>query len=296
MAAGSDYADLRCLGVTAIEILPVAQFPGARNWGYDGASLYAVQNSYGGPEGLKRLWTRRIAESDANDPRHIRPPEAGGYDLDAQWSDDFHHAVHAALTGEHQGYYADFGGTKPVAKALAERFVNDGRFSPHRRRHGRPASDVSGDHFVICVQNHDQVGNRPRGDRLSTLVAHPALRLAAAILVLSPYVPLLFMGEEYGEVAPFLYFVSHSDPRGAVAARSDRDGGLVVELGAGETRLVALFNFTADVLRLPLPGGTWSIALSTDAPRYGGEDRSVLAPRTATLAPHGALLLRTGTA
>ena len=323
---------LRSLGITAIEIMPVSQFPGRRNWGYDGASLYAVQESYGGPDGLRRLvdaahrqglavlldvvynhvgpegnylsefgpyfsdrslstwgdgfnldgpdsdevrrylvqnatyWiteyhfdglrldaadrivdlgalhlleelaaavhergrelgrqTLVIAESDANDPRYIKPVGDGGLGLDAQWSDDFHHAVHAALTGERQGYYADFADLTSVGKALTERFVNDGRHSGYRRRrHGRPAAHIPGDRFVICVQNHDQVGNRARGERLSTLVCPDALRLAAAILLLSPYVPLLFMGEEYGESAPFLYFVSHTDPALVEAVREGR--------------------------------------------------------------------------
>ncbi|MGH7526009.1 MAG: malto-oligosyltrehalose trehalohydrolase [Gemmatimonadales bacterium] len=323
---------LRELGITAIELMPVAEFPGSRNWGYDGVSPYAPQSSYGGPDGLRRLvnaahraglavlldvvynhlgpegsylggfgpyfsdrhrtmwgdgWNldgaesdevrrylvdnarywitefhldglrldaadkivdlsalhileeladavhaqgqalgRRvavIAESDANDPRYVRPPGEGGYGLDAQWSDDFHHAVHAALTGERAGYYADFGGIGPVAKALSERFVNDGRPSPfRRRRHGRPAAEVPADRFVICIQNHDQVGNRARGERLSALVSTDALKLGAAILLLSPYVPLLFMGEEYAESRPFLYFVSHGDPDLVEAVREGR--------------------------------------------------------------------------
>jgi maltooligosyltrehalose trehalohydrolase len=323
---------LRELGITAIELMPVAEFPGRRNWGYDGVSLYAPQSSYGGPTGLRRLvnaahraglavvldvvynhlgpegnylrdfgpyftdryrtlwgegWNldgpesdevrryildnalywmtefridglrldaadtivdqsalhlleelgevvhrqadrlgRRvhvIAETAANDPRYVRNPGVGGFGLDAQWSDDFHHAVHVALTGEHEGYYADFGGIAPIAKALAERFVNDGRYSlSRRRRHGRPAADLPADRFVVCVQNHDQVGNRARGERLSALVPPGALRLAAAILLLSPYIPLLFMGEEYGETHPFLYFVSHSDPALVEAVRDGR--------------------------------------------------------------------------
>jgi maltooligosyltrehalose trehalohydrolase len=323
---------LRDLGITAIELMPIAEFPGKRNWGYDGVSLYAPQSSYGGPKGLqclvnaahqtglavildvvynhlgpegnylrdfgpyftdkyRTLWgegwnldgpesdeVRRylldnalywitefhldglrldaadtivdqgamhlveelatsvhrqgevlgrrvsvIAESAANDPRFVRSPEAGGYGLDAQWSDDFHHAVHVALTREQNGYYADFGGVAPVAKALAERFVNDGRYSAFRkRRHGRPAVDLPTDRFVISLQNHDQVGNRARGERLSTLLPPEAVRLAAAILLLSPYVPLLFMGEEYGETHPFLYFVSHGDPQLVEAVRQGR--------------------------------------------------------------------------
>jgi maltooligosyltrehalose trehalohydrolase len=323
---------LRELGVTAIEVMPVAEFPGGRNWGYDGVSLYAPQSTYGGPEGFKRLvdaahaeglavlldvvynhlgpegnyvgdfgpyfsdrhqtlwgegWNldgpdsdevrrylvdnarywinefhldglrldaadkivdlgalhfleevvsaahaeagalgRRIimiAESDANDPRFIRTRETGGYGFDAQWADDFHHSVHAALTGERQGYFEDFAGLEAVAKALADRFVNDGRYSPYRRRrYGRPAADLPSDRFVVCIQNHDQVGNRAGGERLSVLVDPEALRLGAAILLLSPYVPLLFMGEEYGETNPFLYFVSHGDPDLVEAVRGGR--------------------------------------------------------------------------
>ncbi len=323
---------LRELGVTAIEIMPVAEFPGNRNWGYDGVSLFAVQSSYGGPNGLKRLvdaahraglavlldvvynhlgpegnylgdfgpyfsdrhrtawgqgfnldgpdsdevrrylvdnavyWvteyhldglrldaadrivdlspthlaeeigqavheqgdalgrrTLVIAEIDANDPRWVKGREEGGYGLDAHWSDDFHHAVHVALTGERTGYYADFTEPDALAKALSERYVNDGRYSPFRRRsHGRPAVDLPADRFVVCIQNHDQTGNRARGERLAALVAPGALRLAAAILLLSPYVPLLFMGEEHGETNPFLYFVSHGDPALVEAVREGR--------------------------------------------------------------------------
>ena len=320
------------LGVTAIEIMPVAQFPGARNWGYDGVLPYAVQTSYGGPHGLKRLvdaaharelavvldvvynhvgpegnyldeygpyftdtyrtpWGRAvnydgpdsdevrrmvidnalhwiaeyhvdalrldaihgifdfgavhllrelgeachalgrqlgrrvlvIGESDLNDPRVVRPRERGGHGLDAQWSDDLHHAIHAELTGERAGYYADFGGAAAIARALAERFVYDGRYSAHRRRrHGAPAMDVPADRFVVAIQNHDQTGNRARGERLAVLVPFERLKVAAALLLLSPYVPLLFMGEEYGETRPFLYFVSHGDAQLLAAVREGR--------------------------------------------------------------------------
>jgi maltooligosyltrehalose trehalohydrolase len=320
-AAIEDLPRLRTLGVTAIELMPVAQFPGGRNWGYDGVHLYAVQNTYGGPDGLKRLvnaahaagiavvldvvynhlgpegnyldaygpyFTHRyctpwgpavnydgagsddvrrliidnalywvteyhvdglrldavhgifdfgalhllqelgqavhdqaarlgrtvvvIAESDLNDPKLIRPPEQGGYGLDAQWSDDFHHAVHAALTGERSGYYADFGGVDMIADALREPFVYAMRYAPSRqRRHGAPSTGIPRDRFVVAIQNHDQVGNRASGDRLSALLSPDQLKLAAALLLLSPYVPLLFMGEEYAETNPFQYFISHGD-------------------------------------------------------------------------------------
>ena len=334
---------LRELGVTAIEIMPVSEFPGGRNWGYDGVSPYAVQSTYGGPDGLKRLvdaahrhrlavlldvvynhlgpegnylhdfgpyfseryrtawgeglnldgpdsdevrryvvdnavyWVTEyhldglrldavdrivdlspvhiaeelgaavhargealgsrkvvIAEIDANDPRWVRPCDQGGYGLDAHWSDDFHHAVHVALTGERTGYYADFTDPGSVAAVLARRYVNDGRYSPHRRRrHGRPAADVPADRFVVAIQNHDQTGNRARGDRLATLVSAEALRLAAALLLLSPYVPLLFMGEEHGEVNPFLYFVSHGDPALVEAVRKGRQAEFATFAWAG---------------------------------------------------------------
>ncbi|MFN2432448.1 MAG: malto-oligosyltrehalose trehalohydrolase [Gemmatimonadota bacterium] len=331
-AAAERLPALRELGVTAVELMPVAQFPGARNWGYDGVFPYAPQSTYGGPEGLRRLvdaahaidlavildvvyshlgpegnvlerygpyftdryrtpWGRAvnfdaagsdevrryvldnarywiaelhvdglrldavhaiydfsarhlleelaaavhglgeslgrrtlvIAESDLNDPRLLRPAELGGHGLDAQWSDEFHHAVHAALTGESAGYYRDFGGVEPLREALQERFVGAGRHSEHRRRrHGAPARDVPADRFVVCVQNHDQVGNRAHGERLAALLPFEARKLAAALLLLSPYVPLLFMGEEYGETNPFLYFVSHGDPALVEAVRDGR--------------------------------------------------------------------------
>jgi maltooligosyltrehalose trehalohydrolase len=320
------------LGVTAIEIMPVAQFPGARNWGYDGVELYAVQNSYGGPDGLKQLvnaahaeglavildvvynhlgpegnylplygpyftekyktpwgpalnyddadsdevrryivdnalhWVTEyhvdglrldavhgifdfsathllqeiaeavheqadqlgrqvvvIGESDLNDPKLIRPIEQYGYGLDGQWSDDFHHAVHALLTEETLGYYADFGHVDDVAASLEEPFVYNGSYSPHRRRrHGGESVGLPREKFVVAIQNHDQIGNRASGDRLSTVLAPDQLRLAAALLLLSPYVPLIFMGEEYGETNPFQYFVSHGDPQLVEAVRAGR--------------------------------------------------------------------------
>lgn len=313
--------DLHDLGITALEIMPVGQFPGERNWGYDGAYPFAVQNSYGGPPGLKRLvnachenglsvildvvynhlgpegnylrefgpyftekyntpwgnainfddassdevrdffienalyWLRDyhidalrldavhaihdmsarpflqelservgdlsarerkfylIAESDQNDVRIINPPEKGGQGIDALWCDDLHHALHALLTGERCGYYQDFGKVEDLVKALREGFVYSWIYSMHRRRHigssslGTPASK-----FFVFSQNHDQIGNRSQGNRLSRLVSFEALKLASGAVILSPYIPLLFMGEEYAEDAPFLYFVNHSDP------------------------------------------------------------------------------------
>jgi maltooligosyltrehalose trehalohydrolase len=324
--------DLVRLGVTAVELMPVAAFPGDRNWGYDGVFPFAVHAGYGGPAGLKRLvdachahglaafldvvhnhvgpegsvladfgpyftdrypghwgpalnfdgpgsdevrayflanalmWIREfhfdglrldavhaifdasaspfleelaarvhreaevlgrcvhvVAESDANDARLVRPPGRGGVGMDALWSDDYHHALHALLTGERHGYYADFGGIGELGAAMRDGFALAGRFSAYRgRRHGRPAADLPGDCFVVYAQNHDQVGNRMLGERLSTLVDLERLKLAAGVAVLAPFLPLLFMGEEYGETAPFLYFISHGDPALARAAREGR--------------------------------------------------------------------------
>jgi maltooligosyltrehalose trehalohydrolase len=320
------------LGVTTVELMPVAQFPGERNWGYDGTYLYAPQNSYGGPIGLKRLinachqkelavildvvynhlgpegnylgdygpyftdryrtpWgsavnydgpesdeVRRLivnnalywateyhmdglridaihgifdfsaqhilydireavhqqakrlgrhvvvmAESDLNDVRVLNPPSQGGYGLDAQWNDDFHHCLHTLLTGEQNGYYQDFGNFNQLVKALQEGFVYCGQYSPYRRRrHGSSSKHLPPSKFVIFSQNHDQVGNRLKGDRLSTLASFEALKLAAGIILLSPSIPLLFMGEEYGEEAPFQYFISHSDHDLIEAVRKGR--------------------------------------------------------------------------
>ncbi|MHB0969916.1 MAG: malto-oligosyltrehalose trehalohydrolase [Thermoanaerobaculia bacterium] len=323
---------LKDLGVTAIELMPVAQFPGTRNWGYDGVYPYAAQNSYGGPAGLKRLvdacharglaavldvvynhlgpegnytgefgpyvhdryqtpwghamnfdgphsdevrrffrenalqWVdefhfdalrfdavhaiadqsaqpflqeaatavrtrgdalgRRIhaiAESDLNDPRVIRPASRGGLGFDAQWSDDFHHALHTLLTGEDDGYYADFGNVAHLASALKAGYHFRGQFSKYRqRRHGADPDPGHGSRFVVCAQNHDQIGNRMTGDRLAQLVGFEQLKLAAGAVVLSPFLPLLFMGEEYGETVPFLYFTSHSDPALVESVRKGR--------------------------------------------------------------------------
>ncbi|MBE0603887.1 MAG: malto-oligosyltrehalose trehalohydrolase, partial [Deltaproteobacteria bacterium] len=320
------------LGITAVELMPVAQFPGERNWGYDGVYPFAVQESYGGPEGLARLvdachrrglavvldvvynhlgpegnylrdfgpyfsdryrtpwgsalnfdgpdsdevrryflenalyWIRDfrmdalrldaihgimdssafpflaelaaevrrfrsaenrlawlIPESDLNDARIVDPPERGGYGLDAQWSDDFHHALHTLLTGELDGYYADFGGIEHMARAFTDGFVYSGRYSAYRkRRHGNRSAHLPAGKFVVFAQNHDQVGNRMRGERLSRLVSFESLKLAAGAVLLSPFLPLLFMGEEYGEEAPFLYFVHHGDEALIEAVRKGR--------------------------------------------------------------------------
>jgi maltooligosyltrehalose trehalohydrolase len=323
---------LRDLGITAIELMPVAQFPGERNWGYDGVLPFAVQNSYGGPAGLKRLvnacheaglavvldvvynhfgpegnylrefgpyftdsyktlwgaalnfdgadsdpvrrffienalyWQREfhmdalrldavhairdtsavpflqelaraarrqserlnrqlhlIAESDLNDARLVLPEETGGYGLHAQWSDDFHHCLHVLLTRERDGYYSDFGGTELLAKVFREGYAYTGEYSGHRRRrHGNSPRLLSAKQFVVYSQNHDQIGNRLLGDRLSRLTDFEALKLAAGCVLLSPFLPLLFMGEEYGEPAPFQYIISHTDPALVEAVRRGR--------------------------------------------------------------------------
>jgi maltooligosyltrehalose trehalohydrolase len=320
------------LGVNALEIMPVAQFPGGRNWGYDGVYPYAAQNSYGGPDGLKRLvdachrrrvavildvvynhlgpegnylcgyapyftekyktpwgnalnfdgpysygvrdyfienalhWLEHyhidglrldathaildhgakhflqelaeavagcsdrlgkthclIAESDLNDKRITAPIDAGGYGMDGQWCDDFHHSLRTLLTGEGQGYYEDYGRIEHLAKAYGEGFVYSWQYSSHRKcMHGSSSKDTPARCFVVFSQNHDQVGNRMLGERLSALTPFEAQKLAACAVLLSPYVPLLFMGEEYGEEAPFLYFISHEDEALVAAVREGR--------------------------------------------------------------------------
>jgi maltooligosyltrehalose trehalohydrolase len=154
-----------------------------------------------------------IAESDLNDPRVVRAPEVGGYGLDAQWSDDFHHALHAVLTGEQDGYYVDFGAFADLAKALQGAFVYDGRYSAFRRRpHGRPPTGLAGHRFLGYLQNHDQIGNRATGDRSSHLLSPGRLKMAAALVLTAPFIPLLFQGEEWGASSPFQYFTAYDDP------------------------------------------------------------------------------------
>ena len=323
---------LKDLGVNAIEIMPIAQFPGSRNWGYDGVFPYAVQHSYGGPDGLKNLvdachnkgiavildvvynhlgpegnyftaygpyftaayqtpwgealnfdgpwsdgvrdffadnalhWFRHyhidglrldaihaildngavhvlqymnekidryiqhtgktvymIAESDLNAPRVIQNFKTGGYGFDAQWLDDFHHALFVLLYPEGKERYEDFGTMEQLAKAYTEGFVHSGEYvNARRRKYGASSAGVLGSKFVVFVQNHDQVGNYKNGDRLTHLVSDVRLRIAAAALLLSPYIPMLFMGEEYGEERPFLYFTSHDDPELAAQVRAGR--------------------------------------------------------------------------
>jgi maltooligosyltrehalose trehalohydrolase len=164
-----------------------------------------------------------IAESADNNPQVVAPRQIGGLGFDAQWNDDFHHALHAALTGERDGYYQDFGELDQLARAMNDGFVFQGEYSKFRGRcHGVDSRSVPTDHLVVFVQNHDQVGNRAGAERLSSLVGLPKAQLAAAVLLLSPFVPLLFMGEEYAEPAPFPYFVDHSDPDLLEAVRNGR--------------------------------------------------------------------------
>lgn len=166
-----------------------------------------------------------IAESNLNDPRIVRSREIGGYGIHAQWSDDFHHALHTVLTGEKQGYYVDFGSLQDLAQALKYAFVNDGRYSAHRRRvHGRPIGELTGHRFLGYIQNHDQVGNRARGDRLTHLVTTEKLMIAAALVLTSPFIPLIFHGEEWGASTHFQYFTDHQD----------EDLGKAVRMGRGQ--------------------------------------------------------------
>jgi maltooligosyltrehalose trehalohydrolase len=326
-----DY--LRDLGITHIEIMPVAAYAGDRGWGYDGVSLFAVTENYGGPDALKRfvdachvrglavvldvvynhfgpvgayvgkfgpyltdrhrtpwgdavnfedrgsdevrrffcdnalMWIRDfhidglrldavhefvdrsavhfmeqlaaevevladtlgrrvvlIAESDLNDPKIVKPREGGGYGIDAQWSDDFHHALFTLLhTAEDIGYYNDFGSFEKLVKSLTHIFVYDGDYSHYRKRkHGRPVDGLSAHHFVGFIQNHDQVGNRATGDRLEQIIGMDLAKIAAGIVLTAPTVPLLFQGEEYAASTPFLYFADHDDPEMAKAVAEGR--------------------------------------------------------------------------
>jgi maltooligosyltrehalose trehalohydrolase len=154
-----------------------------------------------------------IAESDLNQPMIVTPREARGFGIDAQWNDDFHHALHTVLTGERDGYYSDFGSLADLAKTLRSVFVYDGRYSEYRgRSHGRPVVGLSGEHFFAYLQNHDQIGNRATGERSSHLLSIGHLKIGAALVLLSPFVPMLFQGEEFASKSPFCYFTSHEDP------------------------------------------------------------------------------------
>jgi len=322
------------LGVTHVELMPVAAFPGERGWGYDGVSMFAVGDLYGGPDGLKcfvdacherglavlldvvynhfgpvgnytgkfapyltevhrtpwgeavnlegpgsdqvrrffcdnaLMWLRDyhidglrldavhefmdrsainfmeqlsaevellsstlgrrlvlIAESDLNDPKVVTPREAGGYGIDAQWNDDFQHALFSILSaeGSDKGYYVDFGSFEQLAKSLTQIFVYDGIYSRYRRNiHGRPVEGLSAHHFVGFIQNHDQVGNRAAGDRLEQIVGKNRAMVAAAIVMMAPFIPLIFQGEEYAASTPFQYFAHHEEPEMAKAVSEGR--------------------------------------------------------------------------
>jgi maltooligosyltrehalose trehalohydrolase len=198
-----------------------------RDYGFDGLRLDAIHAIYCFDavhvleelatavrelgEGLRRSFVL-IAESDLNDPRLVHPPSRGGFGLNAHWSDDFHHALHRFFTGETNGYYADFRGLEDVAAALRDGYVYQGQYSPYRgRRHGRPPRSVDADQIVVSAQNHDQIGNRAQGERLSMMLGVPELEAIAALTLLSPFVPLLFQGEEWGARTPFLYFTDHEN-------------------------------------------------------------------------------------
>jgi maltooligosyltrehalose trehalohydrolase len=166
------------------------------------AEVDALSTSVGRPLTL-------IAESDLNDPRMVAPRDAGGLGLHASWNDDVHHAIHSAVTGETQAYYRDFGSLSALAKVLTSAYFHDGTYSTFRgRSHGRPATGVPGYRFVCCVQNHDQIGNRPEGDRM----APEHLWIASGLLLTSPFTPMLFMGEEWGARTPFYFFTDHFEP------------------------------------------------------------------------------------
>jgi maltooligosyltrehalose trehalohydrolase len=165
-----------------------------------------------------------IAESDLNDPRVVTVRECGGMGLDAQWSDDFHHALHSVLSGEENGYYEDFGGIARLAKALQNAFVYDGIYSQHRaRRHGRPVGNLSGHRFLGYTQTHDQVGNRAQGERLAHLVSFGRAKIAAALTLTSPFVPMLFQGEEFASSSPFQYFTQHDPELGRKVSEGRRN-------------------------------------------------------------------------
>jgi maltooligosyltrehalose trehalohydrolase len=318
------------LGITHVEVLPVNDFNGVWNWGYDGVDWYAVHETYGGPDGLKRfvdachqrglavvldvvynhlgpsgnylprfgpylksgrntwgdlvnveepavrefilenalMWLRDyhvdalrldavhalqdsspthilaelgervsrlanetgrplplIAESDLNDPVMITPRERGGYGLDAQWDDDVHHSLHSLLTGEKQGYYGDFGSLEVLAKTFTRAFLHDGTYSTFRgRNHGKPIDrdTVRGWQFVVCLQNHDQVGNRAVGDRLPELTSPGLVRVGAVLLLTSPFTPMLWMGEEWAASTRWPFFTSHPEPELAEATGKGR--------------------------------------------------------------------------
>ncbi len=170
----------------------------------------------------KPLWL--VAESDRNDPRTVQPASAGGLGIEGQWADDVHHALHATLTGERAGYYGDFGSLPTLAKALVGPFVHDGTWSSFRgRHHGRPVPlDVPGHAFVVYLQDHDQIGNRATGDRISATLSDGLLKVGAALVLLSPFTPMLFMGEEWGARTPWQFFSDHAGELGEAVRKGRR--------------------------------------------------------------------------
>jgi maltooligosyltrehalose trehalohydrolase len=206
-----------------------------------------------------------IAESDLNDPRLVRPREAGGYGLDAMWSDDFHHALHTILTGERDGYYEDFGRLADLAKVYEHGFVYDGQYSVHRgRRHGRKPAGLPGSQFVVCLQNHDQVGNRALGERIAQLASPARAQIGAALVLMSPFVPLIFQGEEWAASSPFQFFTDFSSSELGQAVRE------------GRRREFAAFGW--DPARIPDPQARQTFERS----RLNWDERS--------RAPHSAML------
>ncbi len=193
---------------------------------FDRSAMHILEAIAESVHALGRRLGRRlvaIAESDLNDPRLVRSVERGGDGLDAQWNDDYRHALHVALTAETDAYHAQYTGIEDVAAALRRVFVFDGRYSAFRdREHGRPVGDLPGTRFVGFLQNHDQVGNRALGERIGHLVSPDAVRVGAALVLLGPFVPLLFAGEEWAASTPFLYFTDHEDPALAAAIRAGR--------------------------------------------------------------------------
>jgi maltooligosyltrehalose trehalohydrolase len=193
---------------------------------FDSSAIHFLEELSSRVEDLKNRLGRTlfvVAESDLNDPRIVTPREAGGYGLNAQWSDDFHHALHAVLTGERSGYYEDFGAVADIAKALTDAFVYDGRPSLYRRRvHGRPVGDLPGTRFLGYMQSHDQIGNRALGERSGHLMSFELLKVGAALVFTSPFVPMLFQGEEWGATTPFCYFTDHEDTELARAVNEGR--------------------------------------------------------------------------
>lgn len=163
-----------------------------------------------------------ITESDLNDPKHLHSWDAGGYGIDAQWNDDFHHCLHTILTGEKSGYYSDFGSLANLAKAFTKAFVYDGNYSKFRQHnYGGPVVNLSGHNFIGFLQNHDQIGNRAQGDRLSKSLTPRLLKVGAALFLLSPFIPMLFQGEEWGALTPFQYFTNVQNPE---LGRAVKDG------------------------------------------------------------------------